>query len=123
VIRSVSESSGIAIQSKLDNVDDVFPEDLRINFYRIVQESLTNVMKHANATQVEVRIDRTDKLVVLTVHDNGKGFISQEPDRQTGRHGFGLSGMLERAHSLGGVFKVSSRVGYGTEVTVEIHIG
>jgi signal transduction histidine kinase/streptogramin lyase len=123
VIRSVSESSGIAIKSKLDNVDDLFPEDLRINFYRIVQESLTNVMKHANATQVDVRIEHTDKLVVLTIHDNGKGFISQEPDRQTGRNGFGLSGMAERAHSLGGVFKVSSRVGYGTEVIVQIHIG
>jgi two-component system sensor histidine kinase DegS len=80
-------------------------------------------MKHANATQVDVRIEHTDKLVVLTIHDNGKGFISQEPDRQTGRNGFGLSGMAERAHSLGGVFKVSSRVGYGTEVIVQIHIG
>ena len=123
VIRSVSESSGIAIQSKLDNVDDLFPEDLRINFYRIMQESLTNVMKHANATEVDVRIDRTDKVVVLTVHDNGKGFISQEPDRQMGRNGLGLSGMAERAHSLGGIFKVNSRIGYGTEVIVEIHPG
>jgi signal transduction histidine kinase len=123
VIRSVSESSGIAIQSKLDNVDDLFPEDLRINFYRIVQESLTNVMKHANATEVDVRIDRTDKVVVLTVHDNGKGFVSQEPDRQMGRNGLGLSGMAERAHSLGGIFKVNSRIGYGTEVIVEIHRG
>jgi signal transduction histidine kinase/ligand-binding sensor domain-containing protein len=123
VIRSVSESSGIAIQSTLDDVDDLFPEDLRINVYRIVQESLTNVMKHANATHVDVRIERSDKSVVLTVHDNGKGFISQEPDRQLGRNGFGLSGMAERAHSLGGVLKVNSRAGYGTEVIVEIHVG
>ena len=72
--RTVSSASGIRITSKLDNIDDAFPKDLRINFYRIVQESLNNVMKHSGATEAEVRAIRDEKRIILSIRDNGLGF-------------------------------------------------
>jgi signal transduction histidine kinase len=123
VIRNVSEVSGISITSSLDNVDDLFAEDQRINLYRIVQESLTNIMKHAQATRIDVRIERTDRLMALTIHDDGVGFTPGAAERSTGKGGFGLSGMAERAQLLGGVFKVISAPGHGTSLRVDINAG
>ena len=123
VIRSVSEASGITINSRLDNIDDLFPEDLRINLYRIVQESLTNIMKHAEATEIDVQIERTNHRMILTIQDNGKGFSQEQSDRPREKGGLGLSGMEERTQLLGGVFKVNSMISRGTTVTVEVAPG
>jgi len=123
VIRKVSEASGIAIQSSLNNVDDLFPEDQRIHLYRIVQESLTNIMKHAQATEVNVRIERTGHRMMLIIQDNGVGFSSDQSEKPKGSGGFGLSGMAERAQLFGGVFRISSMAGRGTIVTVEVNEG
>jgi signal transduction histidine kinase/ligand-binding sensor domain-containing protein len=123
ILRSVSAASGIRIASQLDNIDDVFPEDLRINFYRIVQESLNNVMRHAQATEVEVRIARSEERMILSIHDNGKGFSPVHRPAKPGKSGFGLAGMAERAHLLGGSFRVRSASGQGTVMTVEFPLG
>jgi len=120
MIRTTGIASGIRFTSELDNIDDIFPEDLRINFYRIVQESLGNIMKHAQATEVNVRIKRRIENVILTIEDNGRGFTQEARNPQPGHSGFGLTGMAERARLLGGEFKVRSVQGHGTIVTVEI---
>jgi signal transduction histidine kinase len=101
-------------------VDELFPEELRINFYRIVQEALSNIMKHAQATEVSVHILRTDADVVLGIQDNGRGFTPATRAAQAGLGGFGLTGMAERATLLGGRLKVRSEPGSGTMMTVEI---
>jgi signal transduction histidine kinase len=120
LIRTVSKSSGIHVSSDLANVDELFPEELRINFYRIVQEALSNIMKHAQATEVSVHILRTDADVVLSIQDNGRGFTPATRAAQAGLGGFGLAGMVERATLLGGRLKVRSEPGSGTMMTVEI---
>ena len=120
MVRTTGVASGIKCSSELDNIDDLFSEDLRINFYRIVQESLGNIMKHAQATEVNVRVKRSATHVTLTVEDNGRGFTPEARAVQPGPGGFGLTGMAERAHLLGGEFKVWSSHGRGTIVTVEI---
>ena len=122
LIRSVSRSSEIHFTTDLANVDDVFPEVLRINFYRIVQEALSNIMKHANATEVNVSILRTDTGVVLTIHDNGQGFIPAARSAPAGDSGFGLTGMVERSSLLGGRLKMRSDPASGTVMTVEIPV-
>ena len=78
MVRTTGIASGIRFTSELDNIDDVFPEDLRINFYRIVQESLGNIMKHAQATEVTIRVKRSIENVILTIEDNGRGFTPDE---------------------------------------------
>ena len=120
LIRTVSKSSGIHIASDLANVDELFPEELRINFYRIVQEALSNIMKHAEATEVNVHILRTDTNVVLSIQDNGRGFTAAARTAQASHDGFGLTGIAERATLLSGRLKVRSEPGSGTMMTVEI---
>jgi signal transduction histidine kinase/ligand-binding sensor domain-containing protein len=120
MIRTVGTASGIRFSTELDNIDDLFPEDLRINFYRIVQESLGNIMKHAQATEVAVRVKRSERSTTLTIEDNGHGFPHESRSSHSGTSGFGMTGMAERARLLGGEFKVRSMPGRGTIVTVEI---
>ena len=102
MIRTSGAASGIRFSPAVDNIDDVFAEDLRINFYRIVQECLNNIVKHSKATEASIGIRRTLERVELTISDNGRGFApggrSPEPDKS----GFGLTGMAERARLLGG---------------------
>jgi signal transduction histidine kinase len=120
MIRTTGKASGIRFISDLDNIDDIFPEDLRINFYRIVQESLGNIMKHAQATEVRVRVKRRPENVTLSIEDNGCGFTPDERRPQPSLSGFGLTGMGERARLLGGELKVRSTAGKGTTVSFEI---
>jgi signal transduction histidine kinase len=122
MVRTVASASGIGITSKMDNIDEAFPEDLRINFYRIVQESLNNIMKHAHATEAEVRVKRTDGRIILSIRDNGLGFNPAARPSKGGKSGFGLTGMAERAHLLGGDYRVRSAPGQGTVTTVEFPI-
>jgi PAS domain S-box-containing protein len=85
--------------------------------FRVLQESLTNIAKHANATQVEVTLAPEDPHVVLTVHDNGQGFDPAAP-RKAGS--FGLMGLRERAELLGGEVTVESTPGKGTRVELRL---
>ena len=123
LIRSVSAASGIRFSTDLDDINDLFSEDLRINFYRIVQESLNNIMKHAQATEVKILLRRTESLLSLTIEDNGKGLKPQSRPSPTSQNGFGLTGMAERARLLGGTFDIRPAHGHGTVMMVEIPLG
>ena len=120
MVRTVSAASGIHFSSDIDNIDDVFPEDLRINFYRIVQESLNNIMKHSQATEASIQVKRDGLSVMMTIRDNGCGFSPTEKPSQPPTNGFGLTGISERTSLLGGDFKVRSTPGRGTVMTIEI---
>jgi PAS domain S-box-containing protein len=86
-------------------------------FFRIVQESLTNIARHAEATQVDIKLDSRGAAMRLEVRDNGRGFmVSVRGSRKT----FGLLGMHERALALGGTLDITSTPGLGTVVTVVI---
>lgn len=124
MVRTAGSASGIRMTSKMDNIDDAFPTDLRINFYRIVQESLNNILKHAEATEAEIRVTRDVRRIILSIRDNGLGFNPANRPSKGGKSGFGLTGMEERAHLLGGEFRMRSVPGQGTTTTVEfpIHI-
>jgi signal transduction histidine kinase len=96
---------------------------LRINFYRIVQEALNNIMKHSQATEVHIKIVRESERVMLTIRDNGVGFSLGTRASMGGTSGFGLTGMVERAHLLGGELRVSSAPGEGTVLILQIPVG
>jgi signal transduction histidine kinase len=86
--------------------------------YRTVQEALNNVVKHARAKEVRVRIWIEQQLVCCTVKDDGAGFLSSD-----GPGGLGLVGIRERIGSLHGAFEINSRPGSGTELRVSIPLG
>jgi hypothetical protein len=87
--------------------------------FRVLQESLTNVAKHADATQVEATLERTGDEVILTVRDNGRGFAPEAPRKQGS---FGLTGLRERAFLLGGDVRLESAPGQGTTVEMRIPV-
>jgi signal transduction histidine kinase len=87
------------------------------SLFRILQESLTNVAKHARATQVEVTLEKSAREVTLTVHDNGAGFSPGEPRKPAA---YGILGLHERAALLGGEVRIESAPGRGTTVEVRV---
>ena len=89
-------------------------EDTTIVCFRIVQEALQNVAKHADATSVAIRMDAADGGVVLSIRDDGRGF---QPGN-SGDDSFGLLGMEEGVRSVGGRFACTTGPGQGTEVRV-----
>jgi signal transduction histidine kinase len=88
------------------------------NIYRIVQESLNNIHKHAQATNVEVILEKRDDLIVLVIEDNGIGFNIKDKKKRS--NGLGLTGMKERAALMGGTLEIESKVGRGTTIYVRI---
>jgi len=85
--------------------------------YRIFQESLTNVARHAQATRVEARLERDVDELIFQVHDNGRGF---DPEEAKARKSLGLIGMQERALLLKGELKIAGAPGAGTTMTLRI---
>ncbi|MEJ5311354.1 MAG: PAS domain S-box protein [Anaerolineae bacterium] len=97
------------------------PPALETALYRVIQEALTNVSKHARATHVCVAVSRTDHAVTVSIEDNGNGFAPEEiAQRQDAARGLGLLGMQERVAALGGVFAIHSEPGQGTRLRIEI---
>lgn len=97
------------------DIPHALPEKIKTGMFRILQESLTNVARHANASTVEVALRYENHALQLTVTDNGKGF---EPDKMT-RKTLGLLGMKERAATMNGTYIIESRPGKGTVVKVK----
>jgi hypothetical protein len=103
----------ISVQLDLSgNLDDL-GETINISVYRIVQECLTNVVRHAAATQVEIAIARSGERLEVSVRDNGKG-LGERNESESAR--FGLMGMRERVEGLAGAFQIDSRPGEGLRV-------
>ncbi len=92
-----------------------------IALFRITQESLTNIAKHADATHVNITLSRSEWLIMLEINDDGKGFNPAEGSiRKDPYHGFGLVGMRDRTDMLGGTFRLESACGQGTTITITI---
>ncbi len=95
------------------------PDPYATAVFRVLQESLTNVAKHAEATQVEVTLERSEATMILTVRDNGRGFTPSGPRKQGS---YGLVGLRERAYLLGGDIRVESAPGQGTFIEMRLPI-
>jgi signal transduction histidine kinase len=100
--------------------EKVNPE-LETALYRVIQEALTNIAKHAAADDVHIHLSYTDSVIMVTITDNGIGFDSQDVlGRDTRKRGFGIMGMQERVSTFGGRIDIRSRQGAGTQITIEI---
>ncbi len=119
--RSFTSTTGVRVHVRVDG-DGAIPFRVEAELYRIAQEALANVAKHARATQVEITLRLTQRTVVLTIHDDGVGMRTRAI-RAIGEDHHGLIGMRERAGLLGGQLRVTSRSGEGTTVTARIPIG
>ena len=102
----------------LDKVE--LTEEQSTAVFRILQEALTNVLRHAQATKVDIKTDKENGYFVLSVSDNGKGMTESEKSEQ---QSLGILGMRERAHLVGGEISITSAQDQGTVVTVRVAIG
>lgn len=108
------------VKSEIDNIDDLFSENEEISIYRIVQESVNNIVKHSNASVATVKIKRTEKFVAIEITDNGKGF--DQDNAPIEKRGFGLTGLKERAQLLDGDLLIDSKIGDGTKISVSFPV-
>jgi len=116
-----SAQSGVEVRLDLppDAMLRPLPEEVSVDLYRVVQEALANVARHAAAQQVAIRLAWEDSRLILTVHDDGRGFVVPAAFHSlTTRGHFGLAGMQERVELIGGALTVESAPGRGTTVRV-----
>jgi signal transduction histidine kinase len=107
----------------MDEIDNLFSAETKINIYRIFQESLTNIVRHADASRLIVEIKKQGDRVSFRVKDNGQGFdLKQARSRHLAKRGLGLATMNERALLAGGTLSIRSQKGEGTGLTLTIPI-
>ena len=108
------EQTGMRVDLE-SQIRERLPTDVETALYRIVQEALTNIVKHAQARAVSIVLDQSPRAVTAVIEDDGRGFT---PDH--GREGLGLLGMGERLALLGGRLKIESSPGAGTTIVAEV---
>ena len=121
--KGLQESDGIATDLKVLGGERRFSPEVEALLFRIVQEALSNMRRHAQASEARVVMEFAEDRIKVTISDNGRGFeLSRGLDELPRSGKLGLAGMQERARLLGGSLKVESELGKGTRVTVEAPI-
>ena len=119
IINKASSSSTIKFAAAIEPIDSVFTTESEINVYRILQESINNIIKHSEATEARLEITRDERGVLIRIMDNGKGFVTDDSNPSP-KPGLGLMGISERARMLGAKHEVNSTPGKGTTVTIKL---
>ncbi|HJZ81514.1 MAG TPA: two-component regulator propeller domain-containing protein [Pyrinomonadaceae bacterium] len=123
MLKKTVDSNVIKIKLELDDVDGVFEKESEINLYRIVQESVGNILKHAEATEATVAIKKDEREIRISIQDNGRGFNPEGAFlREPGRSGFGLFGIAERVRMMRGQHVIDSAPGAGTTLTIKFDL-
>ena len=118
-----AQASGISMAIHLADADGLLPPEFEVNLFRIAQESLNNLLKHANASEAKITLTKQASSLRLVVEDNGSGFeFSRQESAPPDQRGFGLRQIAERAKMMGGRIDIQSRPGQGTRLTVEVPI-
>jgi signal transduction histidine kinase len=110
-----AEQTGAAVEFESQLGDERLPEEIETALYRIVQEALTNVIKHAHAERVSIALRKSDGLVMARIEDDGRGFMESKDGE-----GLGLIGIRERVELVSGRLEIESSAGSGTTIVVEV---
>lgn len=105
---------------EIDSIDGVFPKDAEINVYRIVQESVNNIIKHSDAAEAEIKVKKFADKVSISIKDDGRGFDANNV--KPSGSGLGLVGLKERTNMIGGTISINSSIGNGTEITINLPV-
>lgn len=115
LVHDFQQGTGITISTQIEGETIICPQMSKA-LHRIIQEALTNIRKHAQATQVSIQLSTTSEQVNLMIQDNGRGF---DPELQSG-DGFGLQGMRERVAALNGVLSLATEPGAGCRIIIKL---
>jgi two-component system, NarL family, sensor histidine kinase UhpB len=122
-VRHVAEAAVVPVEVRTEGVGRLESPEAELALYRIVQEAITNALRHSRAQRIGVTVERADAVVVATVTDNGVGFdVDTFLQAPTGEHGLGLFGMRERAEYVGGHVEIVSQAGKGTTVRAAVPV-
>lgn len=123
MIHKIDGTSSISFSTTFDDIDDVFNIESEVNIYRIVQEGINNIVKHAEAKHATISIMKNDKTVSITIQDDGKGFdLINSPKDYFSTEGFGLRSLNERVKYLNGETVIDSKNGVGTKLIITIPV-
>lgn len=121
MVEKVAASSGIQISADIEALEEGWlTKEQEVNCFRIAQESLNNIIKHAQATKAYVELWHADGALLLTVRDNGRGFTAEAEGSGAARRGLGLTSISERVQMLGGTHTIKSAPGEGTTLDLRI---
>ncbi|MGB8706395.1 MAG: PAS domain S-box protein [Dehalococcoidia bacterium] len=116
----IGKRSGMNIEVTVKGVSRRFSPEVELVLFRVAQEALRNTLRHSQATSAGIAVEFGEKLIRITVKDNGQGFYLPETTGDLVKRGrLGLAGMQERIKLVGGSLKISSKPGKGTIVTIE----
>jgi signal transduction histidine kinase len=121
--REFSRRTGIPVEVSLEGLRPDLPETHRTCLYRVVQETLTNCARHADARHIRINVHSDGEKLALTVQDDGKGFVAGaagRPAPANGSRGIGLTGIEDRVKELGGSVAIQSQPGKGALVEVAL---
>jgi len=122
-IQDYEEKTDLAVNFTVLGREARLPSYSEVTLFRVVQELLTNVSKHAHASHVQVSLDFQDGLVVVSVEDDGSGFdVNEAQGASPHRKGLGLATIQERTEMLGGEVQIESRIGRGTKTRIAIPV-
>jgi PAS domain S-box-containing protein len=107
--------NGIVVNYRVENISREVPSNVAVCLYRIVQEALRNISRHAGATEVAISLVGENQAIRLLISDNGNGF---DPNQKMSKGGLGLDSMKERAYLIGADFSIESQPGDGTKIEV-----
>jgi signal transduction histidine kinase len=119
-ITQIDENTSLFISSEIENIDNLFTPEQEVNIYRIIQESLSNTLKHANAEASKISVHKLTNKVVVSIRDNGVGF--EFSDKLKNIKSLGLKTLMERTKFLNGQMKVQSKKQNGTLLEFEFPI-
>jgi signal transduction histidine kinase len=119
LINKVTETTKLLATADIEPIEDKLNAEQKINIYRVIQECITNCIKHANATALRITILKSNKLIEATIQDNGKGFDTNNSKIVSST---GLISLRERTHLLNGKISISSTLNKGTKITLQIPI-
>ena len=118
--QQISKRTGMCVQVQCVHPYIRLPSDMELALFRVVQEALTNCVKHANAEQVDIMVQLDTKPIRLSITDNGCGFDPDTMARNTELQGLGLLNMRDTVEFSGGTFRLDSVLGRGTQIHLEI---
>jgi PAS domain S-box-containing protein len=117
---NIGKRSGMNIEVTVRGISRRFSPEIELMLFRVAQEALSNALKHSQATEAQVTVEFADRIIRVTVRDNGCGFSLPETTGDLVKQGrLGLAGMQERIQLVGGSFKMESEPGAGTIVIIE----
>jgi signal transduction histidine kinase len=122
LVERMGHASGTVFDADIHDLDCLLSPQAEINLYRILQESVNNISKHAGAAHARITIRREPRELRVTIDDDGEGLIpeAQRPPSAEARRGLGLTGIAERVRMLGGTHAVRSSPGHGTTMTIRL---